>query len=79
MHILTLKSDLQQNMSDVHVVFRVLIAYARSRHEPERAPRQQGWGSRSQHSFQVQAGPSVVSSQRNYSLTVTHIQPDLTQ
>ncbi len=61
-------------MSDdlIHVVLRVLVAYARSRHEPERAPRQQGWGFRSQHSFQVQAGPSVVSSQRNYSPTVTH-------
>lgn len=51
----------------IHVVFRVLIAYARSRQEPERAPRQQGSGSRSQHSFQEQAGPIVVSSQRNYS------------
>lgn len=82
MHILTLKSDLQLNvMSDdlIHVVFQVLIAYARSRHEPERAPRQQGSGSRSQHSFQMQAGPTVVSSQRNYSPTATHVQPDLTQ
>lgn len=55
----------------MHVVFQMLLAYvssnARSRHEPERAPRQQGSGSRSQHSFQVQAGPIVVSSQRNYS------------
>lgn len=60
-------------MSDsIRVEFRVLIAYARSRHEPERAPRQQGSGSRSQHSFQVQASPIVVSSQRNYLPHHTH-------